>query len=279
MTVEELLVYGKSNVHKDHAKLLLASILNKNPLELLLYLDEEVSDKQEDLYKKEIDALKNNEPLQYVIGNVNFYGYNFKINKNVLIPRFETEELVEKTLNYINTKFTPDKHLNILDIGCGSGAIGITLKKKIPSATVTLLDISKDALEVAKENAQLLNADVKFIESDVFNNVQEKYDIIISNPPYIMENEKIEDIVKDNEPYIALYAGKDGLDCYKKIMKDIKFHLNEDFLVAFEIGQFQGPSLINMANYFLENINVTVEKDLQGRDRMVFISSKSKKDV
>ena len=274
MTVEELLVYGKTHIHKDHAKLLLANILNKNPLELLMHLDEMVDDNKAELYKKEVEAMKNNEPLQYVIGSVNFFGNKFIVDKNVLIPRFETEELVEKTLSYIKEKFSSKEKLKILDIGCGSGVIGLTLKDKLPNANVTLLDISESALTVAKKNAKKLNLEVQFVQSDVFENIKDKYDIIISNPPYIMEDEEIEDIVKNNEPHIALFAGKDGLDCYKKIMKDIKYHLNEEFLIAFEIGQYQGPSLINMANYFLDSIEVQVEKDLQNRDRMVFITSK-----
>lgn len=271
MTIEELLILGKSRCHSDHAKILLAELLNKNPLELLTCLDEKVEPEKVELYKKEIEALRNNKPLQYVIGNVNFYGNKFTVNENVLIPRFETEELVEKTLERIK-KIFPNKKIKILDIGCGSGAIGITLKKNLPESEVTLLDISKEALEVAKENAKNLNVDVKFIESDVFENVNDTYDLIISNPPYIRENEEIEDIVKNNEPHLALYAGKDGLDCYKKIFKDIKKHLNGRYLIALEIGMYQAPSIINMTNYFLGKNIIEIEKDLQGRERMVFIT-------
>lgn len=279
MTIDELLVYAKTYIHKDQAKILLADLLNKNPLELLVYLDEVVDDSIVELYKKEVQAIRNNEPLQYVMGYVNFFGQKFIVNKNVLIPRFETEELVEKTLGYINELFPENTNLKILDIGCGSGVIGLTLKNKIPTAEVTLLDISKEALSVAQENAKRLNLDVNFVQSDIFTNIKDRYDIIISNPPYIMENEEIEDIVKNNEPHLALYAGKDGLDCYKKIMKDIKYHLTEKFIIAFEIGQYQAPSIVNMANFFLEDIDINVAKDLQNRNRMVFITSKIKKYV
>ena len=272
MTVDELLVYGKARIHKDHAKLLLANVLDKNPLELLLFLDEEVEEKKENLYKEEVEAMKNNKPLQYVIGKVNFYGSEFIVNENVLIPRFETEELVENTTIKIKEMFE-DKHIKILDIGCGSGVIGLTLKKFFPESEVTLVDISKEALQVAKENAKKLNLDVEFIESDIFQNVYDIYDVIISNPPYIMDDEEIEDIVRDNEPHIALYAGKDGLDCYKKIMKDIKKHLNNKYLISFEIGRYQAPSIISMTNYFLSNSKIEVKKDLQNNDRMIFISS------
>lgn len=274
MTVDELLVYGKARIHKDHAKLLLANILNKNPLELLLFLNEEVDEEKANLYKREVEALENNKPLQYVIGKVNFYGSEFIVNQNVLIPRFETEELVENTIKKINEMFN-NKNIKILDIGCGSGVIGLTLKKFFPESDVTLVDISKEAIEVAKENAKKLNLEVSFIESDVFQNVYDIYDVVISNPPYIMDDEEIEDIVRDNEPHIALYAGKDGLDCYKKIMQDIKRHLNNKYLISFEIGRYQAPSIISMANYFLSKPIIEVKKDLQERDRMIFISSKN----
>ena len=218
MTIEELLVFGKNHSHSEHAKILLAELLNKNSLELLNYLDEKVDDKISNEYKRQILALEEGKPLQYVIGNVNFYGIKYYINENVLIPRFETEELVENTLQFIDKYFSTD-NIDIIDLGCGSGAIGLSLKSKLPKSNVTLLDISKDAIAVAKENAVFLNLDVNFIENDMLNGIKSKYDCIISNPPYIKSNEEIEDIVKDNEPHLALYAGTDGLDCYRKALK------------------------------------------------------------
>ena len=270
MTVDELLVYGKARIHKDHAKLLLANILEKNPLELLLYLDEVVEEEKVNLYKEEVEAMANNKPLQYVIGKVNFYGSEFIVNENVLIPRFETEELVENTINKINEMF-PNKQIKILDIGCGSGVIGLTLKKLFPESEVTLVDISKEALEVAKENAKRLGLDVNFIESDIFQNVYDIYDVIISNPPYIMEDEEIEDIVKDNEPHLALYAGVNGLDCYEKILMNISNHMKDRCLIAFEIGYEQSKDIINLINKYLDNVKIEVKKDLSEKDRMIFI--------
>ena len=272
MTIEDLLVYGKAYCHSDHVKLLLADLLKLNPLELLNHLEEVVEDEKVNLFKKEIQSLKEGKPLQYVIGNVNFYGNRFLVNENVLIPRFETEELVENTINYLN--LLGKKDLKILDIGCGSGVIGLTLKQKYPTSEVDLVDISEKALEVAKQNAKNLALDVNFIKSDVFENIDKKYDLIISNPPYIKDEEEIEDIIKNNEPNIALNAGKDGLDVYRKILKDVKNYINTPCLIAFEIGMTQKEDLINLTNKYLDNVIIETKKDLSNKDRMIFILKK-----
>lgn len=275
MTVEELLVFGKSCIHSDHAKLLLSDLLELNPLELLNHLHDKVDTEKCERYQKEVIALKEGKPLQYVIGNVNFYGNPFMVDERVLIPRFETEQLVEETCKYIEN-FSKD-NLNVLDIGCGSGVIGLTLKKKFPQISVDLLDISKDALDVAKENANNLGLDVHFIESDLFSNVSKKYDIIISNPPYIREKEEIEQIVKDNEPAIALYGGVDGLDYYTRILKDAKTYLKDEFLIAFEIGYQQADDIIRITKEYFDNVNITKKQDLAEKDRMLFIENLNKK--
>jgi len=273
MTVEELIIYGKKFVHSTHAKMLLADLLGVNPLELLNCLDKKIDEENINLYKKKIEALKENKPIQYVIGNVNFYGNKFLVNENVLIPRFETEELVENTLNLIEEIFQ-NKNQKLIDLGCGTGCIGITLKKKIPELDVTLLDISSKALEIAKQNAINLEAEVNIIENDMLENINEKYDIIISNPPYIKEEEEIEDIVKNNEPHLALYAGKDGLDCYKKILNKAKNCLNDKFLIAFEIGETQKKDIISIAKINFPQATIIAKKDMQNRDRMIFIYQK-----
>lgn len=270
MTVEELIVYGKSKTSSAHAKMLLASFLEVNPLELLTILDKKVDENIEKTYKDSLEALRENKPIQYVIGNVNFYGSKFIVNNNVLIPRFETEELVEEVVEY-SKKFNKDK-LKILDLGCGSGVIGLTLKKLIKNSDVTLVDISKEALEVAKQNAVNLDLDVTFIESDWFSNLEiTKYDIIVSNPPYIKNDEQIEEIVKNNEPALALYGGQDGLDCYKKILFSIKPYLNDEYLIAFEIGESQKEEITNLVINSLPTAIVTCKKDLYGRNRMIFV--------
>ncbi len=273
MTVEELIIYGKKYIHSTYVNMILGDLLNVNSLDLLNYLDKEVEQELIDIYKNKIELAKNNKPVQYVIGNVNFYGNKFYINENVLIPRFETEELVENTLAFIKELF-PSERINILDIGTGSGVIGITLKKKLPNAVVTLADISEEALKVAKYNADNLNADVNIIKSDLLEQINDQYDVIISNPPYIKTNESIEDIVKDNEPSLALYAGDDGLDCYKRILEKIKKNLNEKYLIAFEIGMTQGNEILEIAKTNLDTDNIIIKKDLSEKDRMIFIMNK-----
>ncbi len=268
MTIEELLVFGKSHIHKTQAEMLLAILLDVNSLELLLMLERVIDKEIVNKYKTQVLMVKDNVPIQYVIGNVDFYGNKFIINKNVLIPRFETEELVENTINIIKDMF--DYPINIIDLGCGSGCIGLSLKKKLDNVNVTLLDISKEAIDVAKLNANNFNLDVKFIQSDMWDNVVNKYDVIISNPPYIRNDEEIEKIVYDNEPHLALFGGVDGLDLYRKIRKDILNHVNNRFLIAFEIGDQQKEDVVKLFSD-IENIEIITKKDLSNRDRMVFI--------
>lgn len=219
-----------------------------------------------------IERLLSGEPVQYIIGNVDFYGNIIKVNKDVLIPRFETELLVEKTIKLIRNKYK-DK-IDILDIGTGSGCIAITLSKEVNSKVVGC-DISTSAIAIAKDNATLNNAEVDFIESDVFSNINGKYDVIISNPPYISKDEKIMDIVYNNEPHTALFADNNGLYFYDKILKECKDYLKDNFIIAFEIGESQGNDIIDLCHKYLDNINTWVEKDLSGRDRYIFIESKN----
>lgn len=222
-----------------------------------------------ELYNNGINELINGKPIQYIIGNVDFYGNTIKVNNNVLIPRFETEQLVEKTINLITNYFT--NNINILDIGTGSGAIAITLKKEFPKATIDACDISSEALKVAKENATLNKTDITFIKSDMLKNIKNKYDVIISNPPYIKEDEKIMDIVKNNEPHIALYAKNNGIEFYEKIINNSNNNLNDKFIIAFEIGESEATDIINIAKEKYPNAIIELEKDYNNKNRFIFI--------
>ncbi len=220
-----------------------------------------------ELLEDGIKKMESGIPLQYIIGNVDFYGLNFIVNENVLIPRFETELLVEKTISYINKYFTND--LKIVDLGTGSGCIAITLSKKL-NVRVDAVDISASALEVAKKNNMINNTNVNFYLGNMLEPLSKKYDVIISNPPYIAYDEEIMDIVKNNEPGIALYADNNGLYYYEEIIKNCKNYLNENGLLAFEIGYMQASSIKKLAKKYL-NKEAIIEKDYSNKDRFAFI--------
>lgn len=221
-----------------------------------------------DRFEEGIKSLEDGVPVQYIVGNVDFYGNIIKVNNSVLIPRFETELLVEKTIKFIRKYF--DNKVDILDIGTGSGCIAITLSKEVNS-NVDGVDISIDALNVARENNLINNTNVNFYESDIFSNVNSKYDVIISNPPYIAYDEKIMDIVYNNEPHGALFADNNGLYFYEKILSECKNYLNDKFLIAFEIGCTQGDEIKNIAYKYLDDIDVIIDKDYSDKDRYAFI--------
>lgn len=230
---------------------------------------------EKDKLEEGLKLLEKGFPPQYIIGNVDFYGNLIEVNKNVLIPRFETELLVEHTINYIKKLYSNKNisNLKILDIGTGSGCIAITLKKELNSI-LTATDISSDALTLANQNAINNKVEIEFINSNIFSNIKDTYDIIISNPPYIREDEQIEDIVKNNEPHLALYAKDNGLYFYKNILKESSNHLKKKFLIAFEIGGEQGEQIKELAHKYLDNIEVEIKKDYSNKDRFVFIYNK-----
>lgn len=203
---------------------------------------------------------------QYLIGNVEFLNTTITIDKRVLIPRFETETLVDKTIRYASNMF--NKTINIIDLGTGSGCIAIALKKNL-DANITALDISSDALDVAKQNAILNNTDITFINQSMTKPLKNNYDIIISNPPYIPYDGYVEQIVKNNEPSLALYASDNGLYFYKYILNNHLKNLNKPGLIAFEIGDNQRQSLELLVDKL--NLKYSFEKDLQGLDRYLFI--------
>lgn len=216
-----------------------------------------------------IKRLEEGEPVQYIVGNVDFYGYILDVNKNVLIPRRETEELVEEVIKRSKNFDSPV----IIDVGTGSGAIAIALSKEL-NCHVYASDISNDALRVAKENAEKTNSNItlyqgNMLEPYIKNDI--KVDIIVSNPPYIKENEEIEDVVRNNEPSIALYAKNNGLEYYESIFKNASKILKDKYLIALEIGQTQGEDVKKMALTYLNDVKVEIKKDLSLKNRMVFV--------
>lgn len=216
-----------------------------------------------------IRKLNKNYPVQYLIGNVNFYGYEILVNKNVLIPRFETETLVEKTIEYIKKYELTDA--NVLDIGTGSGCIPIVLKKEIPTLNITSIDKSKKALKIARKNINKNKANINLIKENVFKyKPLNKYGVLISNPPYLCIDEKIDKQCK-YEPKCALFAKHNGLIFYEYIIKASKKYMCEKSILAFEIGYHQGKILKKLAKEYYPEAKITVEKDLANKDRYLFI--------
>ncbi|MDE5714812.1 MAG: peptide chain release factor N(5)-glutamine methyltransferase [Anaeroplasmataceae bacterium] len=215
--------------------------------------------------------LKENLPIQYLIGYSCFYGYNFIVNENVLIPRFETEELVENILYRYDQYFKNNK-VDVCDLATGSGCIAISLALEEPNMNVIASDISKEALKVARSNNDALGANVKFLEGDMLAPFKDmKFDIFVSNPPYIPDDEIIMPLVKDNEPDIALYGGKDGMKFYRIILSGLRPLLKEKALVCFEHGYDKKEEMIALAHQYFPEAKVEVLKDLEGKDRMTFI--------
>ena len=228
-----------------------------------------ISDEEE--LKEIIVELKTGKPYQQILGHTEFYGKKFFVDENVLIPRPETEELVELAKIEIQNLKSKIQNLKLLDIGTGSGIIPITLKKHFPNAEIYAIDISEKALEIAKKNAEFHQANIQFIQQDYLNTkLEENYDIIISNPPYIgiEENIEIEDSVKGFEPNIALFSPtSDALIFYKKIAKDGEKYLNENGMIFLEINQKLGKETLELFSNYSESRLI---KDLSGNDRFVF---------
>ena len=239
---------------------------------LFLALEDEIPNDVIDKFMKKYDRyLNHNEPVQYLIGYACFYGYDFNVTNDVLIPRPETEELVENVLLKYD-KYFKGKKVNVCDLATGSGCIAVTLAKEEPNMRLTATDISHNALEIAKSNAKKMGVDVDFKEGDMLAPLGDlKFDIFVSNPPYIPDNEIVDPLVKDNEPNVALFGGSDGLKFYRIILRDLKKHLNDKALVAFEHGYDKKLEIEAIAKEYFPNARIDTKKDLEGRDRMTFI--------
>jgi len=270
MTARELLSWGEGRLSEafiDEAKLdawyLLEYSLPTDRVSFLLNGNQAVTEEQKERYKILIEKRANHIPLQHLTGVQDFMGFTFKVNENVLIPRQDTEILVEEVLKTAKGK-------KVMDMCTGSGCIIISLRKLGELESATAVDISSKALEVARENAALLDANVTFIESDLFSKVEEKFDIIVSNPPYIesAEVDKLMPEVREHEPRLALDGTEDGLFFYRKIIEEAENYLTEYGELFFEIGYNQGEAvseLLKAAGYH----DVKVIKDLPGLDRVV----------
>jgi len=250
-----------------NAELIISSVLKLNRMDLYLQFDRILSLSERNRIKKLILKRATGEPLQYVLGECDFYGFRIFVNENVLIPRPETELLVERILKD-NSRLA-----SILEIGTGSGAIAIVLKKNFPEAEITATDISEKALAVAKQNSENNETEITFLKSDIFSELSEKFEIIVSNPPYIsaVEFENLPPEIKEFEPKNALFAAENGLYFYRKFLAKAENHLQPNGTIYLEIGSEQAAEITIIAH---ENgfENVKVFQDLNGFDRILKIT-------
>ena len=246
------------------------SLKNLSFTDFVFALQQEISEEErqlvEDIYRK----LANHIPAQYIIGHAEFFGMQLKVDERVLIPRPETEELVELTLAE-----NPKENLKVLDIGTGSGAIALALAKNRPDWTITAADISQDALDLAMENVNNQGLTLFFIKSNCFSEISSKYDIIVSNPPYIsrVDESEVGLNVLHSEPHLALFADEDGLAIYRRIAEEAKDYLNDGGKIYLEIGYKQGQSVPELFRKHLPEKRVRTLKDQFGQDRMVVVDN------
>ena len=254
-------------------KAFLLELCNDNEVNLYLDIDKNALEIIEKKFDEGMARILNDEPMNYVLGYSYFYGYKINVNKDVLIPRPETEELVCLVLSKYD-EYYKGRNVDVCDVGTGSGAIAISLKKEENNMNVYASDISDKALAIAKENAINNNASIKFycgsmLEPYINNNIT--VDILVSNPPYIKNDEVLENSVKNYEPHLALFGGDDGLKFYKEIFINALNVVKEDGMMLFEIGYDQKENMLKLSKDYFPNAKAEVYKDINGKDRMLFI--------
>ena len=261
--------------------LLLEEYLNFKRIDVVLKSNFEISPEDLILLKSSTKLLEQEIPIQYILGKTEFYGFPFILNEHVLIPRPETEELITSILEKVLKTKTfhtnaKEKQLKILDIGTGSGCIPISLKKSLPFAEITAIDVSNEALTIAKKNTVLNKVDINLTQQDILNttSLNQLYDVIVSNPPYVRESEKkeIKNNVLNNEPHMALFVKDNNpLVFYNKIAELAKNHLSENGTLFFEINQYLGKETVELIK--LKGFNkIQLKKDIFGRDRIIIAS-------
>ncbi len=277
MKIEELLKYGKEKLEQQKvedasiiSRILMQYVLEIDRNKLIINKKDNVDINKEKEYKECIEKIVKGTPIQYITNNQEFMRLNFYVDENVLIPQPDTEILVEEVIKSIDIM----GNIEILDMCTGSGCIGISLAKNIENTKVTLVDISKEAIEIAKKNAIQNGVEnkVNFIQSDMFENVKGKFDIIVSNPPYIRT-----DIIQtldrqvQAEPYIALDGGEDGLDFYKVLINEAYKYLKKNGKIFLEIGYDQKKEVENLAKKSKHYKKIETIKDLSQNDRVIIL--------
>lgn len=276
MTIRNIYQYCIEQLKNDDEKyinteILLSYVLKKDRLYIKLNLDENITENEEIEIKKYLIQLKNNKPIHYITKYRDFFGYDFFVEEDVLIPRSDTEFLVQESINNLKNIF--NKSINGLEIGVGSGIISISLLKSINSLNMTAVDINDKALKLTLKNAEKLKVQdrLKLIYSDLYKNIDFKnYDFIISNPPYIPTKDikNLEDKIKFYEPINALDGMENGLYFYEQIIQNARQYLNKDFFIFFEIGYNQGEDIKKLFKIYDFNKEVQIIKDYNSNDRV-----------
>ena len=278
MTYQQLINYGKKlakshNVEVEGIKILVLEMSGLNGAEFLLNIHSEVDRELEEIIKKGIEEYVSGKPVQHIVGYTYFYGYKMVVNGDVLIPRPETEELIGYVLAYYDEMFN-GKKVDVVDVGTGSGNIAVALACEESNMKVWASDISFEALETAKVNAENNQANVTFYQGNMLDPFIEKglkFDILVSNPPYIPDDEYVEPLVLDNEPNIALFGGNKGMRFYQEIFENAKKVLKEKAIMAFEHSHKTRLEMLELANTYFPEANSFVIKDLNGKDRFLIV--------
>lgn len=265
---------SENNIPEETVMAYLVEISNRERYNLYMNFDEEMPSFLEEEFDAGMARILNDEPLGHVLGYSWFYGYKMIVNGDVLIPRYETEELCGHILSRIDEYFGDKQELDVADVGTGSGAIAIALCKEEPKIKMSATDISEEALETAKQNAVNNEANIIFYAGDMLKPLIEKgikLDILVSNPPYIPSHEEMEHAVVDYEPHVALFGGEDGLKFYREIFRDCKQVLKDKAFMAFEMGYDQRERMTNLVQEMLPEARFEILKDMNGKDRMLFV--------
>jgi len=271
---EQLSAIYDGNEVNSLCTMVLESVVNISSAKIRAFPETEISTPDSERITHILTRLTTGEPIQYILGYAEFYGLTFKVNSSVLIPRPETEELVDWILSSVGSSQLAIGRF--LDIGTGSGCIPISLKKNLTDAQVSAIDISPEALRTAKKNAQLNKVDINFIQDDILNPINHSllithYSLSVSNPPYVtLEDKKLMHTnVTDFEPHTALFVPEDDpLIFYKAIANFASTHLEKDGLLFFEINESYGKEIVNILND-KQFTNIELRKDMNGKDRMV----------
>ena len=274
--------YLKEHGREEYAgEILLRHFLEVSRSEMLVRFRDDMGVEQMEGFKKLVHLHAEGQPVQYIIGQEEFYGRSFTVNEEVLIPRPETEELVLSALERIDRLFGKNSILKLVDVGTGSGAIAVTMKLENPHLRVVATDLYEASLAVARKNANSLGAeDITFVQGDLlqpFIAKGERVDIVLSNPPYIPEGdiETMSDVVTEHEPHRALFAGEDGLVLYKRLCEELPQVVKEKAIIGFEVGAGQSNAVAQFLQAAFPEAKVDVQFDINGKDRMVFAEVQS----